>query len=43
MFAGGHAMLGLSLAAVSGKLVEEMVGGTKASVPLEPFDVERFN
>jgi D-amino-acid dehydrogenase len=42
-FAGGHAMLGLSLAAATGKLVEELVGRAKVSIPLEPFDVERFN
>jgi D-amino-acid dehydrogenase len=42
-FAGGHAMLGLSLAAATGKLVEELVGRVKVSMPLEPFDVERFN
>jgi len=42
-FAGGHAMLGLSLAAATGKLVEELVAKSAGSVPLEPFDVERFN
>ena len=43
IIAGGHAMLGLSLAAATGKLVEELVDGSKASLALEPFDVERFN
>ncbi len=43
IFAGGHAMLGLSLAAASGKLVEELVAKERVSIPLEPFDVERFN
>jgi D-amino-acid dehydrogenase len=41
--AGGHAMLGLSLAAATGKIVEEIVGQKKPSVALEAFDVERFN
>ncbi len=40
--AGGHAMLGLSLAAGTGKLVEELVAKSTLSVPLKPFDVERF-
>jgi len=40
--AGGHAMLGLSLAAATGKLVEELVAKSSLSVPLEPFSVERF-
>jgi D-amino-acid dehydrogenase len=41
--AGGHAMLGLSLAAGTGKLVEELIGRKKTSVALEAFDVERFS
>ncbi len=41
--AGGHAMLGLSLAAATGKLVEELVAESKVSMPLKPFDVERFD
>lgn len=40
--AGGHAMLGISLAAATGKVVEEIVGHRKPSVALEAFDVERF-
>jgi D-amino-acid dehydrogenase len=40
--AGGHAMLGISLAAATGKVVEEIVGHKKPSVALEAFDVERF-
>lgn len=42
VIAGGHAMLGISLAAGTGKLVEEIVGHGKPSVALEAFDVERF-
>lgn len=42
IFAGGHAMLGLSLAAATGKLVEELVEKSTPSVVLEHFSVERF-
>ena len=40
--AGGHAMLGLSLAAGTGKLVEEIIGKKKTSIVMDAFDVERF-
>jgi D-amino-acid dehydrogenase len=39
--AGGHAMLGISLAAGSGKLVEEIISGEKLSMDISAFDVER--
>ena len=39
---GGHAMLGISLAAGSGKLVEEILSGKKTSMDMEAFGVERF-
>jgi D-amino-acid dehydrogenase len=42
IIAGGHAMLGLSLAAGTGKLVQELVDAGKTSVALEAFNVERF-
>ena len=41
--AGGHAMLGLSLAAATGKLVEEIVGEMTTSVDVKAFDVQRFS
>lgn len=41
--AGGHAMLGLTLAAATGKLVEELLSGKKTTVGLAPFDPGRFN
>lgn len=41
--AGGHAMLGLSLAAGTGKLVEEIVSNKKTSIDIEGFNVERFD
>ena len=40
--AGGHAMLGVALAAATGKLVEELVGYKKPTVDVSAFDVERF-
>jgi D-amino-acid dehydrogenase len=40
--AGGHAMLGLSLAAGTGKLVEEIVGSCDTSISIDAFRVERF-
>lgn len=43
VLAGGHAMLGLSLAAATGKLVEEIVSGKKTSMDIKAFDVERYN
>jgi D-amino-acid dehydrogenase len=42
IIAGGHAMLGLSLAAGTGKLVEEIVNNGKTSVAIDAFNVERF-
>ena len=42
VIAGGHAMLGLSLAAATGKLVEELVGHKETSIEMQAFDVERF-
>lgn len=41
--ATGHAMLGISLGAGTGKLVSELVAGTKTSMDLTPFKVERFS
>ena len=40
--AAGHAMIGLSLGAGTGKLVSELVDDKKPSVDLSPFAVERF-
>lgn len=41
--ATGHAMLGLSLGAGTGKLVAELVNEEKTSVDLTAFSVERFD
>jgi D-amino-acid dehydrogenase len=43
LFAGGHAMLGLSAAAGTGKLVEEILDHKKPSIDLSAFRVERFS
>lgn len=40
--ATGHSMLGLSLGAGTGLLVDEIVNGRKASMDISPFSVERF-
>jgi len=39
----GHAMMGLSLGPISGKLVSEIITGSKTSVDLAPFDPNRFH
>ncbi|MBX3255024.1 MAG: FAD-binding oxidoreductase [Chitinophagaceae bacterium] len=41
--ATGHAMLGLSLGAGTGKLVREIVNEERPSMDIHPFRVERFN
>jgi D-amino-acid dehydrogenase len=43
IFAGGHGMLGISLAAGTGKLVQEIVNGETTSIKTKAFAVERFN
>lgn len=42
VIAGGHAMIGISLAAGTGKIIEELVSNKKPSVEIKAFDVERF-
>ncbi|MCC7504542.1 MAG: FAD-dependent oxidoreductase [Saprospiraceae bacterium] len=42
MIATGHAMLGLSLGAGTGKVVAEMASGKATSIPMEAFDPGRF-
>ena len=41
--AGGHAMLGLSLAAGTGKLVEEILSNKRTTIDVKAFEVERYN
>lgn len=40
-FAGGHAMLGISAAAATGKLISQLVGNQKTEIPIGAFRVER--
>jgi D-amino-acid dehydrogenase len=40
--ATGHAMVGLSLGAGTGKLVSEIANGEKTSVDIRPYDPKRF-
>lgn len=42
IIAGGHAMLGISLAAGTGKLVQELVEKSRTSIDIAAFDVERY-
>jgi D-amino-acid dehydrogenase len=39
--AGGHAMLGISLAAATGSLVKQMIHQEKTSIPIESFRINR--
>lgn len=41
--ATGHSMLGLSLGAGTGKLVDEIINRRSTSMDIRPFKVERFN
>jgi D-amino-acid dehydrogenase len=43
IIAGGHAMIGISLAAGTGKLVEEMISNKKTSIDISAFNVERYS
>ena len=42
ILASGHAMLGLSLGPVTGKLVSELVAGARPMIPLQQLAVGRF-
>ncbi|MFM7770910.1 MAG: NAD(P)/FAD-dependent oxidoreductase, partial [Bacteroidota bacterium] len=42
IIAGGHAMLGISLSAGTGKLVQEIVDKSSTSIEIAAFDVERY-
>jgi D-amino-acid dehydrogenase len=41
--ATGHSMLGLSLGAGTGKLVDEVINNKPTSMDIRPFEVERFS
>jgi D-amino-acid dehydrogenase len=42
ILATGHAMLGLTLSPITGKLVAELASGEPPSLPLDPFRLQRF-
>jgi D-amino-acid dehydrogenase len=41
-YAGGHAMLGISAAAATGKLITEIVSGQKTSIAVNAFSPEKY-
>jgi D-amino-acid dehydrogenase len=43
IYATGHAMLGLSMAPATGKVVQEIIDNKKTSINLAPFNPERYN
>jgi D-amino-acid dehydrogenase len=43
VIASGHAMVGLSLGAATGKLVSEIISGNKTSINIQAFKPERFD
>ena len=43
VYAGGHAMLGVTAAAGTGKLVSEIIGEKKPTIELAAFNPERFS
>jgi D-amino-acid dehydrogenase len=42
-YAGGHAMLGVTAAAGTGRIIEEVVSGKKPTIELSAFDPARFS
>ncbi len=42
LFAGGHAMLGMSAAAGTGLIIEELIAKKKTTIATEAFSAERF-
>ena len=41
--AAGHAMIGISLAASTGRIVSEIIGGAKPEISIDELNPERFN
>jgi D-amino-acid dehydrogenase len=41
-YAFGHGHLGLTMAAVSGRLIAELVAGRTTSIDLEPYRIDRY-
>ena len=42
-YAGGHAMLGVSAAAGTGQLIQEILNGKKYTIDISAFDPQRFS
>jgi D-amino-acid dehydrogenase len=42
-YAGGHAMLGVSAAAGTGVLIEQLIGRKKTGIDISAFNPERFS
>jgi D-amino-acid dehydrogenase len=42
IIAAGHAMLGMSLGPITGKLVSQLAGGEKTDLELNPLEAGRF-
>jgi len=42
VLATGHGMLGVSMSAITGLLVSEVVTGKESSLDLAPYDAARF-
>lgn len=42
-YAGGHAMLGISAAAGTGKLIEEIISRKQTTIDISAFNVHRFS
>ena len=43
VYAGGHAMLGVSAAAGTGQLIKQIIGGEKPAIEISAFNPERFS
>ncbi|WP_448566813.1 NAD(P)/FAD-dependent oxidoreductase [Thalassotalea ganghwensis] len=43
LFALGHQHLGLTLGAITGKLIAQIINGEKTDIDIKPFDINRFN
>jgi D-amino-acid dehydrogenase len=43
VIASGHAMMGLSLAPATGKLVQEIIDNQKSSIEIDLYKPERYN
>jgi D-amino-acid dehydrogenase len=43
VIAAGHAMIGMSLSPVTGKLVSQLVANETPQIDLSPLRIERFN